>query len=89
MVNKSSLHPHLSRSYLSPKVKRRGHHWWSALLILPVVAALDVPFYAHRNPQLDAIPFFIWYQFVLVAFGSIVTGLVNYFQHRDDQVEEA
>ena len=87
MARPDSSAPHLSRSYLGPKVKSWGHHWWTLLLVLPVVAALDVPLYARRTPIVGGIPFFIWYQFVLVAFGSVTTGVVNYLQHRSDADE--
>jgi hypothetical protein len=40
------------------------------------VALLYPPFYASLTPRLLGIPFFIWYQFLWVVLGVIVTVFV-------------
>jgi len=65
-----------------PAPARRGRHWARVLLILPFVALLFPTLYAHADPRLAGVPFFIWYQFAWVIVGVTITGLV-YFLDRD------
>lgn len=51
---------------------------WYLLLIIPFIATLWVPFYAGKDPQLGAIPFFYWYQFLWVIITSLLTALVYF-----------
>jgi len=55
------------------RVANRG---WYALLLIPFVALLWLPFYARRTPELFGFPFFYWYQFAWVFGGAAITGLV-------------
>ncbi len=55
------------------RVTNRG---WYALLLIPFVALLWLPFYARRTPELFGFPFFYWYQFLWVFIGAGITGLV-------------
>jgi uncharacterized membrane protein YhaH (DUF805 family) len=48
--------------------------WWYLLLFIPLIGLLYPPFYAHMNPTLGGVPFFIWYQFAWV-FGGVATTL--------------
>ena len=50
--------------------------WALILLLIPFVALLYPPFYATLTPRLAGIPFFIWYQFLWIIVGVIVTGAV-------------
>ena len=50
--------------------------WAYALLLLPIASIVYPPLYDHRDPALAGIPFFVWYQFVAVVFGGLVTGIV-------------
>ena len=65
-----------------PAPARGGHHWARVLLILPFVALLFPTLYAHADPRLAGVPFFIWYQFAWVIVGVTITALV-YFLDRD------
>ncbi len=58
-----------------PKTNRTGS-WARILLIVPFVALLFPTWYAHSDPRLAGIPFFIWYQFLWVILGVGITGLV-------------
>ena len=49
---------------------------WYALLLVPFVGTLWVPFYASLEPRLWGIPFFYWYQFLWVALGAGTTAVV-------------
>jgi hypothetical protein len=54
-------------------MKRRFWYW---LLILPFVATLYPPFYAHRNPVVAGFPFFYWYQLIWVVLAAVVVAVV-------------
>ncbi len=55
---------------------RTVNRGWYALLLIPFVALLWLPFYARRTPALFGFPFFYWYQFAWVFLGAAITGLV-------------
>lgn len=55
---------------------RRPRRWALVLLLIPFVALLYPPFYASLTPRFAGIPFFIWYQFLWVVIGVVVTVLV-------------
>ncbi|MDN5849737.1 MAG: DUF3311 domain-containing protein [Nitrococcus sp.] len=48
--------------------------WYLALLGV-VVLALWVPLYNRLEPLLAGIPFFYWFQFLLVVIAALITGL--------------
>ncbi len=56
--------------------ERRGSKWWLLLLLLPFVGLLYPPIYAHLEPKLWGIPFFIWYQFLWVFITVAITAVV-------------
>ncbi len=58
----------------SPRPRRR--HWVLLLLLIPYAALLLPGLYAHADPRLAGVPFFIWYQFLWVILGVAVTGVV-------------
>ena len=49
---------------------------WNFLLLLPLVAVLYPPLYNRRSPELLGMPFFYWWQFLMVVVSVIVTALV-------------
>ncbi len=51
----------------------RAYYW---LLLLPFLALLYPPLYAHANPHLWGIPFFYWYQAVWLALTTGICGIV-------------
>jgi len=49
-----------------------GAYYW--LLLLPFLALLYPPVYAHDSPRVFGIPFFYWYQLVwLIVTAAIIT----------------
>jgi hypothetical protein len=50
--------------------------WVFALYVLPVAAVVFPVLYNRVHPELAGVPFFVWYQFVAVVFGAVVTGAV-------------
>jgi hypothetical protein len=55
------------------------------LLLIPFVALLFPTLYAHADPRLAGIPFFIWYQFLWVILGVAITGVVYVLDRRADE----
>jgi hypothetical protein len=49
---------------------------WYLLLLVPFVALLIVPIYAHEKPELFGFPFFYWYQFAWVPLTAAITWFV-------------
>lgn len=56
--------------------------WWRLLLIVPVIATLWVPWFAHLRPALFGIPFFYWYLMAWVPLSAVCSAVV-YFKTRD------
>lgn len=57
--------------------RRPRPRWQLLLLLIPFVALLYPPFYATTAPRLWGVPFFIWYQFLWVILGVLVTAVVS------------
>lgn len=55
---------------------------WYALLLLQFVLTLCVPFYNKVEPTLAGIPFFYWYQMVMVAVCAALTAVVYFATER-------
>jgi hypothetical protein len=53
-----------------------GWNWWYLLLLAQFVPALWVPFYNSIEPTWLGLPFFYWFQLVLVLICAAVTALV-------------
>jgi uncharacterized membrane protein (DUF4010 family) len=45
------------------------------LFAIPVALVVYPPLYNRATPSLDGLPFFVWYQLVVVVFAGVVTGL--------------
>ena len=66
-----------------PPPARRGR-WARILLLVPFIGLLFPSWYAHAEPRLSGIPFYLWYQFLWVILGVVITGLV-YLVDRGDE----
>jgi hypothetical protein len=53
-------------------MKRR----WYWLLLVPFVATLFPPFYAHAAPALFGFPFFYWYQILWIVISALIVWVV-------------
>ncbi len=72
----------------APAASSRGRNrWYLLLLLIPFVALLFPGWYSLADPRLAGIPFFIWYQFLWIILGVLVTGLVYLLDHdREEQL---
>jgi hypothetical protein len=67
---------------LSNGTPKQGRGWYW-LLVLPCLAAVWVPSYNSVEPSLAGIPFFYWYQLLLVLVTAAVTAVVYFAaEHR-------
>jgi Protein of unknown function (DUF3311) len=62
---------------------RAVRRWqWHALLLVPFVGTLWVPFYNSVEPRVGGVPYFYWYQFLWIGISSLLTAVV-YFATRE------
>lgn len=64
--------------------KRRVWTWWYLLLIVQIPVALWVPLYNFAQPTLIGIPFFYWFQLLLVLIGAALTAIVYFATERNE-----
>ena len=62
------------------KTPRRG---WYLLLLVPFIALL-CPVYLRSTPALGGVPFFYWYQFLLLFVSAALTALVHAVLREDE-----
>ncbi len=58
--------------------RRSGWSWWYLLFLVQFALALWVPLYNRTEPTLIGIPFFYWFQLVLVVVAAIFTAVVYF-----------
>ncbi len=56
--------------------RRGGWSWWYLLFVVLLVVCLWPPFYNRADPYFIGIPFFYWFQLLLVIIGAIFTAIV-------------
>jgi hypothetical protein len=62
-----------------------GWNWWYLLLLAQFIPALWVPFYNSAEPAWLGLPFFYWFQLVLVFICAAVTALVYFITEPSQQ----
>jgi hypothetical protein len=62
-----------------------GWNWWYLLLLAQFVPALWVPSYNVAEPSLIGMPFFYWYQLILVIICAAVTAFVYWITESSQQ----
>ena len=56
-------------------MKQHGRRAALALLLIPYVALLWVPFYNRHDPVVWGFPFFYWYQLAFVPITALLTWI--------------
>jgi hypothetical protein len=64
-------------------IAMRRNRWAYWLLLVPFLALLLLPIYAHVDPELAGIPFFIWWPFLWALLTAALTFLVFRLQTAD------
>ena len=68
---------------MSDPQRARPAKWgWYALLLVQFVFALCVPFYNRVEPTFAGMPFFYWYQLLMVLVGAVLTAIVYFVTER-------
>ncbi len=62
--------------------ERSEWSWWYLLFAIQFVGALWPPLYNRSEPYFIGIPFFFWFQLLLVVVGAVLTAIV-YFVTED------
>jgi hypothetical protein len=62
--------------------RREAKKGWYVLLLLQFVLALNVPFYNKVEPVFAGMPFFYWYQLLMIVVGAILTAVVYFVTER-------
>ena len=60
---------------MTAKISRTKRRVWYVILFIPFFVAICVPLYNRIEPSVFGIPFFYWFQFVLIIVAAIVTAL--------------
>ena len=60
---------------MAEKISRTKRRVWYVILFIPFFVAICVPLYNRIEPSVFGIPFFYWFQFVLIIVAAIVTAL--------------
>ena len=62
---------------------RRGWSWWYLLFVIQFVGVLWPPFYNTVEPSWAGIPFYYWYQMLMVIVGAVLTAIVYFATDAD------
>ena len=63
---------------MADKPPKSGWSWWYLLLIILCVVSLWVPLYNMVDPTLGGIPFFYWFQLLLVLASAVIIAIVYF-----------
>ena len=55
---------------------RQGWSWWYLLFVAQFILILFPGFYNRVEPTLMGVPFFYWYQLLVVVIGAVLTAIV-------------
>ena len=59
---------------MNPAPSRLKRTVWYVFLFVPFFTAICVPLYNRIEPSFYGIPFFYWFQFVLIVVAAAITG---------------
>ena len=64
---------------------KRGHwSWWYLLLLVQLLVIVLVPYYNVAEPALSGIPFFYWFQLLMILVGAALTAIVYFATEKDE-----
>lgn len=71
---KNLANPNLDRTNRPAEMTNK--RFWYLLLLLPFVATLIPPLYAHASPSFFGFPFFYWYQILWIVLSALIVWIV-------------
>lgn len=63
---------------MDPHPSNSGGRGWYWLLLLLCIVTLWVPLYNRVDPTFIGMPFFYWFQLLMVLIGAVVTAIVYF-----------
>jgi Protein of unknown function (DUF3311) len=60
------------------RASRQGWSWWYLLFVVEFALILWPAFYNSVEPSLIGIPFFYWYQLLVVLIAAVLTAIVYF-----------
>ena len=60
------------------QTKQSGWSWWYLIFIGLFLVSLWVPLYNRVDPTFIGLPFFYWFQLVLILVGAVLTAIVYF-----------
>ncbi len=58
--------------------RRGGWSWWYLLFVVELLLSLWPPLYNSIQPTFIGIPFFYWYQLLVVIIAAVLTAIVYF-----------
>lgn len=58
--------------------RQHGWSWWYLLFVIQFAAVLWPPLYNRAEPQLIGVPFFYWYQLLVVLIAAVFNAIVYF-----------
>jgi hypothetical protein len=58
--------------------KQGGWSWWYLIFIGLFLVSLWVPLYNRVDPTFIGLPFFYWFQLLLILIGAVLTAIVYF-----------
>ena len=71
-------HSRTLRPCMDNEKRKPGNNWWYLLLLVQFLGTLWVSFYNRVEPAWAGIPFFYWYQMLMVFIGAGITAIVYF-----------
>ncbi|HEV2163106.1 MAG TPA: DUF3311 domain-containing protein [Stellaceae bacterium] len=60
------------------QTKQSGWSWWYLIFIGLFLVSLWVPLYNRVDPTFIGLPFFYWFQLLLILVGAVLTAIVYF-----------
>ena len=60
------------------QTKQSGWSWWYLIFIGLFLVSLWVPLYNRVDPTFIGLPFFYWFQLLLILIGAVLTAIVYF-----------
>jgi len=58
--------------------QRKRRSWLLVLLLIPFIVLLIPPLYNFRDPTFIGIPFFYWFQLLMIIITALITAIVYF-----------
>jgi Protein of unknown function (DUF3311) len=67
---------HPTSSTAARREERRDRSFWHWLLVVPLFTVIYPPLYNRTDPELLGVPFFYWYQLLMIPVSMACTVIV-------------